>query len=290
MKPLPQFLAIARAEFRFGLRRGGPVVPTVLIGLVLDIGILLATLMQVNDFKAAVQYNFYSNPAELQKIQQAGIALPSLADDADSINFEGLFAAWSYFYILSFLLIVSAVAPAIPADRQYGVMELLRSLPVDAGPYLAGKVLGALAAAVTVAVMPLLVYCAIPLLLVGSIPFTLIVRLSLLDGLPVLIATITLGVLTGVPFGRRILAAGAGLLSGILGLAAIVLSSRENPYMGGGFLTPAAAYVLRITDTSGMPLPRVSGSELLIFYGGMGAALILLAGLARSWFHWKENF
>ena len=290
MKTLRQIFAIARTEFRFSFRRGGPVVPTVLLGLVLDVGILLVTIQDVNSYKADMQYNFYSDPARMQQFQQEGIAFPTILDFAASINTDGLIMPWSYFYILTFLLLVSAVAPAIPADRQFGVMEILRCLPISGGRYLAGKVLGVIAATVMVAALPLLAYCAIPWLLVGAIPIQLLTRLVLLDGLPVLLCAVSLGVLLGTPLARRFLAVGFGFFTGIFGLAAIMMTSKKNPYLGGGFLTPPAAYVLHLTDTTGMPLPQVSTSEVVIFYAATTIVLILLAILARTWLQWKENF
>jgi hypothetical protein len=287
---LRQIIAIARTEFRFGLRRGGPVVPMVLIGLVIDVSVVWMTIGGVNAFKWNMNYNFYSDPAKMQKLQAAGIHLPTLIDEADLINTESLIGSWSYFYILTFLLLVSAVAPTIPADRQFGVMEILRSLPISGGRYLAGKILGVLAVAGTVAAVPLIAYFFIPLILVGAVSIKLLALLILMDGIPVLLGAVSLGVQSGVLFGKRTLAAAFGFVAGIIGLVGIILTSKANPYMGGDFVTPAAAYISRITDTSGMPLPQGSVHELGMYYGGALIFLVLLGILARSWLKWKENF
>ncbi len=290
MKGLRQILAIARTEFRFGLRRGPSVVPVVLIGLVINVSVWIVTASEVKNFNSSMLYTLQNDPAILEKIQAAGIALPKLADEADFINTSGLMGSWTYFYILAGLLLVGAAAPAVPADRQFGVLELLCSLPLGGGRYLAGKLLGVGAAAVLVAVLPSLAYLASPLILVGAISFRLAVLLVLLDGLPVLVAALALGVLGGVPLGRRLPAVAFGFFAGLLGLAALILASKPNPYIGGGFLSPAAAYVLRLTDRSSMPHPPVSAGELAAFYLGALAVPSLLALLARAWLKWKENF
>jgi hypothetical protein len=169
-------------------------------------------------------------------------------------------------------------------------MELLRSLPISGGKYLAGKILGVVAAAGTVAAVPLIAYLFIPLILVGAVSIKMLALLVMMDAIPVLLVAVCLGVLGGVPFGKRLAAAGFGFLAGILGLAAILLTSNDNPYIGGGFLTPPAALVLRITDFSSMPHPKVTVQDLIVFYGGVFFFLILLTILARSWLKWKENF
>ncbi len=290
MNTLRQVFAIARTEFRFGLRRGGPVVPLALIGLVLNISIWMITSAQVSNFKADMQYNFYGDAARLQRVQALGIHIPTIADQADFINTDGLMGSWTFSYILSQLLLVAAVAPAVPADRQFGVLELLRSLPLGGGRYLAGKVLGVLAAASLVSAVFLLVYLAISWILVGAIAYKLVALLVLLDGLPLLVAGITLGVFVGAPLGRRTPAAACGFVAGVLGLGGLILASKDNPYVGGGFLSPAAAYVLRLADTSSTPRPPVSAGEVMLYYGVTLSALALLAGLARLWLRWKENF
>ncbi len=290
MKSLKQIFAIARTEFRFGLRRGGPVVPLVLIGLFLDAAVLLAVTAEMNNFGYNMEMNFYNDPEKLRKIQQAGIRLPTLSDQADQINTAGLFTSWSFYYVLTFILVGSAVAPTIAADRQFGVMEILRGLPISGGHYLAGKILGVLATGISTALFPLLVYFVISMLTIGSIPMVQLSGLLLMDGIPLLSAALSLGVLSGVMFGRRLPAAGFGLFTGILGLAAIVASSKANPYMGGGFLSPAAAYILRTTDTSGMPRPQVSAGEVVIFLVVMLALFVILMVLARMWLKWKDNF
>ncbi len=290
MNPFHQVFAIARTDFRFGLRRGAPVVPLALIGLVLNISIWMITSAQVSNFKADMQYNFYGDAAKLQRVQALGIHLPTIADQADSINTDGLMGRWTFYYILSLLLLVAAVAPAVPADRQFGVMELLRSLPLGGGRYLAGKILGVLAAACLAGVIPLLTYLAISWILVGAISYKLVALLVLLDGLPLLVAGISLGIFAGTPLGRRTYAAACGFMAGILGLGGLILASKDNPYLGGGFLTPAAAYILRLVDTSSMPHPPVSAGEVMLFYGVTSSALALLAVLARLWLRWRENF
>jgi hypothetical protein len=114
--------------------------------------------------------------------------------------------------------------------------------------------------------------------------------LMLMDALPVLLVAVSLGVFCGVAFGRRLTAAGFGFCAGILGLAVMASTFKDNPYIGGGFLAPPAAYVLRLTDFSSMPHPQGTVQELVVFYAGAFLIIALLAILARAWLRWKENF
>ena len=66
MKTLQQILAIAHTEFRFGLRRGGPVIIPILVALLFAAGILLNPLDNLSidrdDLNKALQ-----EPARLEK-------------------------------------------------------------------------------------------------------------------------------------------------------------------------------------------------------------------------------
>jgi hypothetical protein len=64
----------------------------------------------------------------------------------DAITFTVVFATWAPAGIALAFILPVLLADAIPLDNQYGVSELLNSLPLPQPIYLIGKVLGACAA------------------------------------------------------------------------------------------------------------------------------------------------
>ena len=142
MKTLQQIFSIARTEFRFGLRRGAPVVVTAVLGLILGAGILMNI---GNNVQMADPYMEQYTPEQVAKLAQNGIT----ADIYRSLS-QGEFAdltaidttqTWFFLY-LALLFLPVATAGTIPADRQFGVLELLRSMPLGGNIYLFGKILG----------------------------------------------------------------------------------------------------------------------------------------------------
>jgi len=318
MKAVRQIYAIARTEFRFGLRRGAPVVVTAVIGLLVGAAILLMPLMNLDGLKP--DFGDMS-PEQVQRLAAKGITpdsyRPLIRDSlADLIAYAAL-QGWQLM-LLAVLFLPLATAPTVPADRTFGVHELLRSTPLDGTTYLAGKILGVLGTVFIIGAFPLLAFFAvIEFTLLGSvqsgIPFYLVkflAELILMDGVPIFVFGAVVGVLVGVVCHSRRAALLPGFLAGVLGLIfwATVFS---NP-LKVAFITDAAAYRVfqGYTDAAprtfalvfGEPPPQVNPGLLgegawkigngtvidmyLILFG----LLILLAVLARLWLMRKENF
>lgn len=320
MKTLWQIFAIARNEFRFGLRRGAPVVVTAVIGLLLGAGILMSVGTNYQNVDPNIeQYT----PEQFDQLSQNGIRThevyrylaPGAFADLTARDSTG---AWFFMY-LALLFLPIATAGIIPADRQYGVFELLRSTPMDGSTYLAGKVLGGIGIVVFIACFPFLLFLAglegVMLKFIGSgIPpvlFLLYLKLSVLDGLPVLACGAALGVLAGVAFRTRRSAILPGILTGILAIFSW-LSAFRFPASSQNGIFDVAAYsvfqkyqsiwqalwdrIFKPVSSSyefslvGIGEPAVGIARVLVMYLVILAVLAGLFALARLWLKRKENF
>ena len=318
MKTLRQIFAIARTEFRFGLRRGAPVVVTAMIGLIVGAGILLTPLINLNGL-----YPDFSNltTEQIGRLAERGITvdsfrLPVRDSLADSI---ALFTppGWELM-LLALLFLPVATSMTIPADRTFGVQELLRSTPISGTTYLAGKILGVLGIVLFIGLFPLLLFFSvieIALLKVThyGLPFYLVkffIKLTFMDGLPLFVFGSVVGVLTGVAFRTRRGAIFPGFVIGILSLFFWIVVFKTPPALYA--ITDAAAYSVfqGYTDVAPLTYAKVFGGDPIFFSHGLlgeGAPimgigpvvtlylvilglLLLLASLARLWLHWKENF
>ena len=319
MNTLWQIFAIARTEFRFGLRRGAPVVVTAVIGLILGAGILMNT---GNNLYMADPYMEQYTPEQVNKMAKNGLTAEvyqflSQGEFADLTAMDTT-VTWS-FMCLALLLLPIATAGAIPADRQFGVLELLRSTPLDGGIYLAGKILGVIGIVVFIACFPFLLFLAvlegIMLKYIGfGIPLGLItfyLKLSVLDGLPILACGATLGVLAGVAFRTRRRAILPGFIAGLLGIY-FWLSAFRFPVVSQNILDLAAYYVFQryqsIWQALGVSLlkwasfssydfslfatkaPMLGIACVLVMYLVILAVFAGLFVLARLWLRHKENF
>jgi hypothetical protein len=319
VKTLLQIFAIARTEFRFGLRRGAPVVVTALIGLLLGAGILIN--VGSNVYMADPQMEQYT-PAQVDRMAKNGLT----AEDYRSLS-EGEFAdltamdtlrTWFFLY-LALLFLPVATAGTIPADRHFGVLGLLKSMPLDGGTYLAGKILGVIGIVVFIACFPLLLFLAVlegnMLKFIGyGVPLELLVfylKLSAMDSLPVLASGAILGVLSGVGFRTRRRAILPGIIAGSFGILAWLsvfrfpVSSQNNfdlaafhvfqtyqsilQAMGDRLLkwVSFSSYKFSLVGTSA---PVAGFARVLVMYLVILAVLACLFGLARFWLKWKENF
>jgi ABC-type transport system involved in multi-copper enzyme maturation permease subunit len=316
MKSLRQVFAIARTEFRFGLRRAAPVVVTAIIGLIVGAALLLDPIANL-DFTSFDEFS----PQQVEALNKMGITPEiylSLSRDsiADISAISTVFGWYSVF--LALLLLPMATAGVIPADRQFGVLELLRSTPVRGSTYLAGKMLGVLGIICFIALFPLLLFFAVlegillSVFQVG-IPFYLVgfyLKLTFMDGLPILVFGSLIGVLSGIAFHSRRAAVFPGLLAGILSLLAW-MKVFPAPETIANDIDKAAYYVFqhyqsisqaswdRIvgSDSSAFDLsllganaPIVSIGQVLGMYASVLIVLFTLAVLARLWFYQKENF
>jgi ABC-type transport system involved in multi-copper enzyme maturation permease subunit len=114
---LAQLWAIARYEFRIHWRRRG-----------LKVMLLSYLAMQGLFFLVTAEGHFFEFPA---------------AEMWDTNTDAIIFSTWPLAGAFLLVMFPFVVAEAVPRDRQFGVRELLDSLPLPRPVYLAGKVLGA---------------------------------------------------------------------------------------------------------------------------------------------------
>jgi hypothetical protein len=313
LKTLRQVLAIARAEFRFSFRRSAPVVVTILIGLLLSAGILVPQIDNLPTWITSINMT----PEQLERWTANGFTLqqhlPFLRTALGDVIVANSMLA-SFLLLLALLLLPAATIPVIPADRKFGVSELLRTAPVTGAHYLAGKVLGVFSAVLLVsAIMLALFFVVIEIVLFSSLHFGLswsafvyLIKMSMLDGLPILAWGTITGVLFGVLFRSRRLAVFPGLMIGLLSIF-FWESAFRSPATGLSFpaIDRIVYYLLQNYDSPAMEIEsRVLGErfnmfgitthvglgEIILIYVAILAALALLAVLARLWLQWKENF
>lgn len=316
LKTLWQVFAVARNEFRFALRRGAPVVVTAGLGLLFGIGILIIPIL---DLKDRAQWDDFSSqekevyiemgitPGILQSMERDGFA-----DDTASSTVD----AW-FFMLLGLLFLPVATAGIIPADRQFGVLELIRSAPLKGGTYLAGKIVGLLGIVFFIACFPLLLFLAVLegitlVVFKMGIPLYLIVfylKLAIMGGVPVLLFASMIGALAGIAFHSRRAAIFPGFLTGILSLVA--WRKVFQPSLTYTPLDYSAYFVFQgyhsIVDANwekiwgsdspifdmtalGVDVPLIGIIKVIMMYACILAVLSVLILGARLWLHRKENF
>jgi hypothetical protein len=315
VKTIWQIYAIARTEFRFGLRRSAPVAVTALIGLLVSAGILVGPLTSLSTWAA----NSIMTPEKIVKLASFGLTVTEWAKflrDAMSDMFVGsTMLAW-FGIFLALLLLPIATSVSIPADHQFGVSELLRSTPITGFDYLAGKILGVLATVLLIgAIMLGLFFAVTEIILFSTLHYGLspsaslfFIELSLLDGFPMLVWGTAVGVLVGVFFRTRRAAIFPGFLAGVASLVGWAFAFRAPTHGSfGGMADLAHYYLVQNYHSSAIALesrlggqdvnmfniagaPSVGIGQLALMYLVVIAALAILVTLARLWLQWKENF
>jgi hypothetical protein len=314
VKTLRQILAVARMEFRFSFRRSAPVVIMALIGLLVGAGILISQIVTIRVWSGKLEMT----PEQTAKWTAQGFSIeevPGFVQQfiGDTVAYSSSMA-WILMIMLSLLLLPVAVIPVIPVDRVYGVMELLHCVPLTGARYLAGKVLGVFSAILLVAVsMLVLFFVVLEITLYASLHFFLswsaslyFIKLSLMDGLPLLAFGTTIGVLTGVIFRSRRAAIFPGLIAGVLSVF-FWLKSFQPPtrsmtfppldtieyFLLQNYSSPAQEQVLLHyginMDLLGIITP-INWYAVMQVYVILFAMLVAFAIFARLWLYWKENF
>jgi hypothetical protein len=272
MMTLARIGAVAYTEFRFCLRRGGPIIGMAGAGFVLT---------------AVTLYIGVKNSQ----------GLPSYATQAGA---NALAMFWPVFEVLVLGLLPIVTAPAIPLDRQFGVFELLRSLPLTGGVYLIGKVLGTVAAVLGTGLLVLAIHIVLHLVMIGSPQVDLYLKITFFSGLPIVLWATTIGVLAGTGLRTRMTAVFTGVLAGIAGLFIWYASSWFNLATGRSLAEPAngsayqaiSKFIFQqygLVPPYGFHDPNAGGQALqsiiLPFLVLLGAAIA-----ARLWLLWKEDF
>jgi len=309
-----QTLAIARTEFRFSIRRSAPLVMTALICLLVAIGSLLFPLETFKEWSTRL---LEMSPEQVENLASMGYSTEAFRDLAFRFALDWSTASGaamtSSTIFLALVLLPIATAPVIPADRKFNVLEILRSTPIHGGIYLAGKILGVLALVFLVALvvflaflitLEILAYAYLRLFLTADGLF-LFLKISLLDGLPVLACAAMLGVFTGTFFRTRRGALLPGFLVGLLSLfgwlklfgapASGVPKDVAAYFIFQNFRTAAMNTLFEINGLEGQgimgaDLPQVGIGQVFLMYGILLLFLAVFALLARRWLLWKEHF
>jgi len=223
--------------------------------------------------------------------------------------------AW-FGIFLALLLLPIATSASIPADRQFGVSELLRTTPITGFDYLAGKILGVLATVLLVGALMLALFFAVTeIVLFSTLHYGLspsaslfFIKLSFMDGLPMLVWGTAVGTLVGVFFRTRRAAIFPGMLAGGASLVGWAYAFRAPTHgIFGGMTDLAHYYLVQNYHSSAIALesrlgrqdvnmfniagaPSVGIGQLALMYLVVIAALAILVTLARLWLQWKENF
>ncbi len=271
MKALRQVTAIVRTELRFGLRRGWPVVGTAVIGLTVSAGTLYLAFLNMEGLPH--RYTAESGAMALAMV-------------------------WPAFQWLALGVLPMVSAPAIPSDRQFGVDELLRSLPLTASTYLAGKVLGTVAAVLLTGTAMLALHVILHLAFIGPLRADLYVELILLSALPLLIWAPAIGVLAACGLRTRRRAILVGMLLAVVGPPFWSLGLRPPAGRDSFFVEhtsllsrqPISDFVLGRHGLLPGWVPQVTGGEVVRALAGALLVLLITSLLARLWLHWRENF
>jgi ABC-type transport system involved in multi-copper enzyme maturation permease subunit len=317
MKTLRQIQAIARTEFRFGLRRGAPVVTSILIGLIFGAAILMTPLDNLPIARDEIN-QVLQDPQRIARLAQNGLTVDRYrqisSEGIASITVLSLPLAWVILLTTCFLFLPVASAISLPADRRFGVAELIHSLPVGGGTYLAGKFLGLLSTVLLAGLIPFVVSFAVFEAaylnnLHAGLPGEVVwffIKFALLDGVPLVAWALMLGILAGTPFRTQRAAILPGLVMGILGIFIylVIFKAPSIPlgvldlntyYLVQNYHSPALEALVRSTGQEMPPMLGVNGPPLsigrvILMDLVLLASLFTLAGLSRLWLYWKENF
>lgn len=273
MAGLQQMIAIARTEFRFGFRRGGPIVAIIAIGLIVTVG----TLYLASANMAGLSRNF-----------------------AAKAGAQALAMVWPSFEWLALILLPFVSAQAIPLDRQFGVNEMLRSQPLTGGVYLIGKVVGTVSAVLLVGAVVLALHLLLHVALLGPPHMGLYLELTALSALPTLVWSSTMGVVTGAALRTRRAAMLAGALVGVVGSMIWGLSAGSAAAPGEWITVGVERMVYQAPSRS--ILGRYNLLPPWVMYAPTADAeavqaiiatfliLIVIGVTARVWLWWKEAF
>jgi hypothetical protein len=314
MKTFRQILVIARTEFRFAFRRGAPVAVTAIIGLIVSAGILLEPLSNLSQMPKTLRMT----PEQVAKLATIGLTPGEWAVFVQNMVADMFVASTVMAWLLIFtalLLLPMATSGSIPADRKFGVSEILRSTPITGSIYLAGKILGMLAAVLMVgALMLALFFTVTEIILFSSLHYGLyanaswfLIKIALMDGLPMLVWGTIIGVLFGIFFRTRRAAIFPGFLAGVAGLVGWAFAFRAPAQGFFGITDIAYFYLVQNYHSPALALesrfgggdvnmfniagaPQVGIGQLVLMYSTVVVTLALLIILARLWFQWKENF
>jgi len=295
-------LAIAHIEFLFGYRRPGPAMMAAVAVLTVTMGAMLTITSFLPKKSECLETinNILVDPEAVKAMELAGNKIISAGDfcsglvadffhnEANTTTVRGIHDSWFAFLFFSLIFMTAACVPAFAADRQYGASEWLDSLPITGWTILLGKILGLGTSALAGCLAVLPIFILITLILLHTFPFGFAASLALLDGLPVILWSVSLGTAVGVLFRKRISAAFAGVGIGFFNFLAWM--RLFNPLYGKGNSYDTPAY--SVFQFYGLESPfsnKITTWHVAAMYSAVLLVFLFLMAASRAWLSWKEN-
>lgn len=260
LKRLHKILGIARAEIKFGLRRGFPV-----LGMIFVSG--LSSIV--------VYYSIYSGANSVY---------------GDVTHVSALGRGWTAFVALASVVLPLVTIISIPSDRDFKVFSWLFSQPIDGAIYVLGKVLGMLAVVLGSWAAMTILHMIIYWIWIGSFAPGNDLLLMLVGGVPLVVWSTCLGVLAGGWLRSRREAIVTGVLLGLanmLWLNLLLPSLIEKlvpvpPLPAGTFVTGSGFLLYSVINYPLLLIgmlpefyPQPSALEFALVYGVTYLILIL---------------
>lgn len=195
---------------------------------------------------------------------------------------------WIALYFCLLVLYGPIMADVVPLDRQYGVRELLESMPLSDAAYLCGKLCGMAVALASSLLISVVLIGIGGWLVYGAVDIGRLLRMFLIGALPVVVLNggLTLLLAVGQPTRRRAAAIGAVMAILCIFLFANAVSSIlalvQNPNTLLDSLNPARPAILRffiVAAAQDEALLTSVGSDLLVALV-MGVAQLVVIGVA----------
>ena len=270
---LRQMLAMAGVEFQLHWRRRALLVITLSL-------LVLPTLSAV----------FVRG--ELAASGGTATALGPIGRDSTTVAI--VYGTWGALYVVLAVLLPPVVAEAIPRDRQLGVRELLDSLPLTAGAYLAGKLLGAWLALAAALGAAMLVIGALWLVLVGRFSPGPYLHLWLVGALGLALINAALGVLLAGTQPNRRRAVLVGVAVSMVVLFFLGTDLQRDSDTARFLLSPARPALFNYYLFGWLEVPPQFGTVVtarhvwLTLLAGAGQCAAI-AGALWAWLRWREH-
>jgi hypothetical protein len=200
------------------------------------------------------------------------------------------------------MLLPPAVAETIPRDQQFGVRELLNSLPLAPETYLGGKLLSLWVSLLVGVVGVLSVVGTVWWFAIGPFDLGIYLQMLALGAVPVAALSSGLSLLLAANQPSRRRAMAVGIVFGIFCLFNMIVSIRPSP----NSLNSPSAWLWRLLDTSHTTLftyflwgwtGTTSSASIIkmatwtdvVWDLGIGFAQLVIVGLiAWGWMRWRD--
>jgi ABC-type transport system involved in multi-copper enzyme maturation permease subunit len=219
-----------------------------------------------------------SNAAEIQRTWIASGGISTEAALQVTTRYATVYAAMAL-YMITLLILPVVSADVIAKDRQHGVREVLDSLPLTTGTYLAGKVLSWIAAVMIGLVVALLITGAALWLLIGPYHVTTFATawLAIGWGIGVVNSVISMLLAAGQPTRRR--AIGVAVIFAALCLFANVALLVDTG-LWANLLNPGRSaltlhfLLLAVTETPLLPVDSAKTASWSLIGGVIEVAVV----------------